>query len=86
MPRFWDIRPRVVVHAASAEDVAQVLAFAAASGLPVVPRGGGHCFAGRSSTDGIVLDLTPLASPGPSTATTRSASCASPGPSDRTVP
>jgi FAD/FMN-containing dehydrogenase len=60
MPRFWDIRPRAVVRAASAEDVAHTLAFAATSGLPVVPRGGGHCFAGRSSTDGIVLDLTPL--------------------------
>ena len=60
MPRFWDIRPRAVVRAASAEDVAHTLAFAATSALPVVPRGGGHCFAGRSSTDGIVLDLTPL--------------------------
>jgi FAD/FMN-containing dehydrogenase len=60
MPRFWGIRPRAVVRAASDQDVARTLAFARASGLPVVPRGGGHCFAGRSSTEGIVLDLTPL--------------------------
>jgi FAD/FMN-containing dehydrogenase len=49
-----------VVRAASDQDVARTLAFARTSGLPVVPRGGGHCFAGRSSTDGIVLDLTPI--------------------------
>ena len=28
--------------------------------MHVVPRGGGHCFAGRSSTAGLVLDLSPL--------------------------
>ncbi len=62
MARFWHIRPRAVVRCASADDVAQALAFARRTGLRVVPRGGGHCFAGRSSTDGIVLDMTPLRS------------------------
>lgn len=62
MARFADVRPRAVVRCASIEDVVRTLEFARRSGLPVVPRGGGHCFAGRSSTDGIVLDLTPLRS------------------------
>lgn len=62
MARFRHIRPRAVVRCASADDVARTLGFARGSGLHVVPRGGGHCFAGRSSTDGIVLDLTPLRS------------------------
>jgi FAD/FMN-containing dehydrogenase len=62
MARFRHIRPRAVVRCAGAEDVASALAFARRSGLPVAPRGGGHCFAGRSSTDGIVLDLTPMRS------------------------
>lgn len=60
MARFWSIRPRAVVRCASAGDVARTLEFGRRLGLHVVPRGGGHCFAGRSSTDGIVLDLTPL--------------------------
>ena len=34
--------------------------FAATAGLPVAPRSGGHCFAGRSTTDGMVLDVAPL--------------------------
>lgn len=62
MARFWDVRPRAVVRCAFADDVARALAFARETGLHVVPRGGGHCFAGRSSTDGIVLDMTPLRS------------------------
>jgi FAD/FMN-containing dehydrogenase len=28
--------------------------------VPAVPRSGGHCFAGRSSSDGIVIDVTPM--------------------------
>lgn len=39
----------------------RTVAFARETGTSVVPRGGGHCFAGRSSiSDGIVLDLSRL--------------------------
>ena len=55
-----DVRPRLVVVCRSVADVARALEYAAASGYHVAPRGGGHCFAGRSSTDGIVLDLSGL--------------------------
>lgn len=40
--------------------MASGLDYARAAGLPVVPRGGGHCGAGRSSTDGVLLDLSPM--------------------------
>lgn len=59
--RYADVRPRAVVRCASARDVVRAIAYARAEGLPVVPRGGGHCFAGRSSTDGVVVDLGGLA-------------------------
>jgi FAD/FMN-containing dehydrogenase len=55
-----DTRPRLVVLCRSVADVVRTLTYAAATGDRVVPRGGGHCFAGRSSTDGIVLDLSGL--------------------------
>jgi FAD binding domain-containing protein/berberine-like enzyme len=53
--------PRVVVVCRSVPDVVATVAYARATGDRLVPRGGGHCFAGRSSTDGIVLDLSGLA-------------------------
>ncbi len=58
--RYRDARPKAIARCASVEDVIRSLAYAREAGLHVVPRGGGHCFAGRSSTDGLVLDLSPL--------------------------
>jgi hypothetical protein len=52
--------PRLVVTCRSVADVVRTIRDAAATGERLVPRGGGHCFAGRSSTDGIVLDLAGL--------------------------
>jgi hypothetical protein len=60
MARFRHLRPLAVVRCASTEDVVATLGYARSNGVPVVPRGGGHCFAGRSSTEGIVLDLSPM--------------------------
>jgi FAD/FMN-containing dehydrogenase len=60
MARFADVRPRAVVRCASPDDVAQTLRFARSAGLPVVPRSGGHCFEGRSTTTGIVIDVGPM--------------------------
>ena len=57
MARYQDVRPQAVIRCASAEDVARTIAYARDTGTHVVPRGGGHCFAGRSSTEGLVLDL-----------------------------
>jgi FAD/FMN-containing dehydrogenase len=57
---YRDVRPRLVVRCRSVPDVVSAITYAAATGEPIVPRGGGHCFAGRSSTEGIVLDTTGL--------------------------
>jgi FAD/FMN-containing dehydrogenase len=62
MARWHDIRPRAVVMCEGASDVAETLAFARRSGVHVAARSGGHCFAGRSSTLGIVIDVTPMSS------------------------
>jgi FAD/FMN-containing dehydrogenase len=59
-PRFHHIRPRAIALCATEGDVSEVLAVARSSKIPVVARSGGHCFVGRSSSEGIVLDLTPM--------------------------
>ena len=55
--RYRDVRPQAVVRCASAQDAARAIVYARDTGTHLVPRGGGHCFAGRSSSDGLVLDL-----------------------------
>jgi FAD/FMN-containing dehydrogenase len=62
MPRYGEVRPAVIAQCETPADVAEVLAEARRSSLPVAPRSGGHCFAGRSTTSGIVLDVSPMSS------------------------
>jgi FAD/FMN-containing dehydrogenase len=57
---FHDIRPQTVVLCRSPQDVSETISFARRSGLRTAARSGGHCFAGRSSTEGIVIDVTPM--------------------------
>jgi FAD/FMN-containing dehydrogenase len=59
-PAYREVRPRLVVRCRSVSDVVHTVAYAVANGDRIALRGGGHCFAGRSSTDGIVLDLSDL--------------------------
>ncbi|GAA5117997.1 FAD-binding oxidoreductase [Pseudonocardia adelaidensis] len=58
--RFHHVRPRAVVRCAGEQDVVETLAVARLLREPVAVRSGGHCFAGRSSTTGIVLDVSPM--------------------------
>jgi FAD/FMN-containing dehydrogenase len=60
--QFHGVRPQAVVLCESANDVAETLRLAVRSEMQTVPRSGGHCFAGRSSSEGIVIDVTPLRS------------------------
>lgn len=60
--RVWngmiDKRPRLIVQASGADDVAPAIAFARETGLPLAIRGGGHNVAGNGTVDdGILLDL-----------------------------
>jgi FAD/FMN-containing dehydrogenase len=58
--RFEQIRPEAVVRCETPGDVAETISFAQMMGLPTATRSGGHCFAGRSSCEGIVIDLSPM--------------------------
>jgi FAD/FMN-containing dehydrogenase len=62
IPRFHDVPPQAVVLCRSPADVAETIRLARRTGLPTATRSGGHCFAGHSSTDGIVVDVTPIRS------------------------
>ncbi len=57
---YHGVRPRLVIRCRSVADVVGAIGYATATGLRLAVRGGGHCFAGRSSTDGIVVDLSGL--------------------------
>ncbi len=61
-PLFDDVRPRAVVQAASASDVATTIRFARDHGIAFAARSGGHSYGGYSLSDGIVIDLTALSS------------------------
>src|SRR5919107_1979208 len=60
--RFHNVRPWAVVLCETADDVSETISFASRQGLRAVPRSGGHCFAGRSSAEGIVIDVAPMRS------------------------
>jgi FAD/FMN-containing dehydrogenase len=62
MARFEHLRPAAIVRCATPEDVAATLAVAGGLGLGTAIRSGGHSVAGRSCTEGIVLDVTPMGS------------------------
>jgi len=60
MARFDNVRPAAVVLCQTPEDVAATIAFARWAHAHTVVRSGGHSVAGRSSTNGIVIDVTPM--------------------------
>jgi FAD/FMN-containing dehydrogenase len=62
MARFEHLRPAAVVQCATPADIAATLAAVRGLRLPTAIRSGGHSVAGRSSTDGVVLDVTPMRS------------------------
>ncbi|MCX5402768.1 FAD-binding oxidoreductase [Streptomyces sp. NBC_00335] len=61
-PRYDTVRPGAVAYPAHPGDVAACLDFARRSAVPVVPRGGGHGYAGWSTREaGLVIDTSAMA-------------------------
>ncbi|TMK37027.1 MAG: FAD-binding oxidoreductase [Actinobacteria bacterium] len=60
-PRFDDIRPRAIVMANTAGDVARTILFARDHSLAFAARCGGHSYGGYSLSDGIVIDSSEMA-------------------------
>jgi FAD/FMN-containing dehydrogenase len=58
--RFHGLLPQAIVSCANAEDVSETISFLRRHGLELAVRSGGHCFAGRSSTRGVLIDVTPM--------------------------
>ena len=56
--RFDDVQPLAIVRCTNPDDVAEVIRFAGTHGMEVGTRGGGHCFGGRSSSGGLLVDVT----------------------------
>ena len=60
--RFSGARPLAVVRPAGAKDVQAVVRWAVRHGIRVIPRSGGHSYAGYSTGSGVVVDLATLRS------------------------
>lgn len=60
LARFAGIQPAAVLPCTTPADVVAAVALARKNRQTVAVRGGGHCFAGRSSTTGMVIDVSPM--------------------------
>jgi FAD/FMN-containing dehydrogenase len=60
MARFHEVTPAAIVRCETPADASAAIGFARRTGLPPSIRCGGHSVAGRSSGEGIVVDVTPM--------------------------
>src|SRR5215211_483873 len=58
--RFHEARPRAIILCARPQDVSETIAFLDGHGLENAIRSGGHCFAGNSSSSGVIINVTPM--------------------------
>jgi FAD/FMN-containing dehydrogenase len=61
-PRFDGILPLAVVYCQSATDVSRTILWARQNKVRIAARSGGHSYAGYSTTPGVVIDVSRLAS------------------------
>jgi FAD/FMN-containing dehydrogenase len=60
IPRFAEIKPSAIARCRTAVEVTEAVGFARREEVPLAVRAGGHSFAGRSSTDGVLVDVSPM--------------------------
>jgi FAD/FMN-containing dehydrogenase len=60
--RFDDVRPQAMVRCTNPGEVAEAVRLGGGYEMAVGVRGGAHCFAGRSSTRGLLVDVSPMRS------------------------
>src|SRR3954462_3325188 len=60
MARFAEVRPQAIARCRTPSEVAEAIAHARRRGGGLAIRAGGHCFAGGSSTDGVLIDVSPM--------------------------
>ncbi|MDJ0379979.1 FAD-binding oxidoreductase [Streptomyces sp. G-G2] len=70
-PRYDPVAPGAVAYPAHARDVATCVDFARREEVAVVPRGGGHSYAGYSTGPGLVIDVGLMAEIGTGTGEVR---------------
>jgi FAD/FMN-containing dehydrogenase len=58
--RYTDVKPKAVARCRTPAEVAEAIARARRDGDEIAIRSGGHCFAGRSSTTGLLIDTSPM--------------------------
>jgi FAD/FMN-containing dehydrogenase len=58
--RFDHLQPQAVVLCSTPADVAETVGFIRSQRLETATRCGGHCFAGRSSTPGLLIDVSAI--------------------------
>ncbi len=60
--RFDSVRPMAIAYCSSQTDVQRSIEFARSHGLPFTARSGGHSYAGYSTSTGLIIDVTAMAS------------------------
>src|SRR3954471_18060606 len=60
LARFAEITPTALRRCETTGHVSAAIAEARHRGLELAVRSGGHCFAGRSSTTGLLIDVGPM--------------------------
>ena len=58
--RFASVLPGGIARCASPDDVAICLLWAQRNDMPIAIRSGGHSYAGFSTTDGLMIDVSPM--------------------------
>jgi hypothetical protein len=66
--KFVNLHPRAIAYCATPDDVARCIDFATSHEVPIAARSGGHSYGGYSNSDGLVIDVSRMASIGVDTA------------------